>query len=128
VRGVQRPFKDCRATEEEDIIGLHVRAMAQAVSRLPLNAEARVRALSVHVGFVVGKEALGQVCLLVLRLCPVNNISPWLSVVMYHVGGRQWARLWPQFKDRPHRFNMNIICLHKKILVFFSCFSILRTV
>jgi hypothetical protein len=37
------------------------RAMAQAVSRRPPTAEARVRSRSVHVGFMVDKVALGQV-------------------------------------------------------------------
>jgi hypothetical protein len=38
------------------------RAMAQAVSRRPLTAQARVRSRgSVHVGFVVDKVTLGQV-------------------------------------------------------------------
>jgi hypothetical protein len=48
--------------------------MAQAVSRRPPTAEARVR--SVHVGFVVDKVALGQVFLRVLRFSPVNFIPP----------------------------------------------------
>jgi hypothetical protein len=43
------------------------RAMAQAVSRLSLNAEARVRSVSVRVGFVMEKVALGQVSLRGLR-------------------------------------------------------------
>jgi hypothetical protein len=37
--------------------------MAQVVSRRPLTAEARVRAESIHVGFVVDKLALGQIFL-----------------------------------------------------------------
>ena len=37
------------------------RAMAQAVSRRPLKAEARFDPGSIHVGFVVDKVALGQV-------------------------------------------------------------------
>jgi hypothetical protein len=45
--------------------------MAQAVSRRPLTAEARV-------GFVVDKVALGQVFPLVLRFSPVNFIPPVL--------------------------------------------------
>jgi hypothetical protein len=39
------------------------RAMVQVVSRRPLTAEARVRTGSIHVGSVVDKVALGQVCL-----------------------------------------------------------------
>jgi hypothetical protein len=54
--------------------------MAQVVSRRPLTAEARVRALgSIHVGFVVDKVALGQVFLRVLRFSPVDIIPPSLS-------------------------------------------------
>jgi hypothetical protein len=47
--------------------------MAQVVSRRPLTAEARVRAGSIHVGFVVDKVALGQVFLRFLRFSPVNT-------------------------------------------------------
>jgi hypothetical protein len=54
------------------------RAVAQAVSRRPLTAEARVRPESVHVGFVVDKVALGQVFPRVLRFSPVNLIPPML--------------------------------------------------
>jgi branched-subunit amino acid transport protein len=48
--------------------------MAQAVSRWPLTAEARV------VGFVVDKVALGQVFLRVLRFSPANIIPPLLHI------------------------------------------------
>jgi hypothetical protein len=43
------------------------RIMAQAVSRRPFTGEARVRAMLIHVGFVVDRVALGQVFLRVLR-------------------------------------------------------------
>jgi hypothetical protein len=52
------------------------RTMAQAVSRRPLTAAAWVRARVNTVGFVVGKVALGQVFLRVLRFSPVNIIPP----------------------------------------------------
>jgi hypothetical protein len=51
--------------------------MAQAVSRRPLTAEARVRSRA-NVGFVVDKVALGQVFPRVLRFSPVNLIPPVL--------------------------------------------------
>jgi hypothetical protein len=54
------------------------RAMALAVSRRPLTAEAGFDAGSVHVGFVVDKVALGQVSPRVLRFSPVNFIPPVL--------------------------------------------------
>jgi hypothetical protein len=53
------------------------RAMAEAVSRRPLTAAARVRARVYSVGFVVDKVTMGQVFLLVLRFSPVNIIPPW---------------------------------------------------
>jgi hypothetical protein len=53
--------------------------MAQVVSRQPLTAEARLRAWSNHVGFMVDKVALGQVSLRVLRVCPVSIIPPSLT-------------------------------------------------
>jgi hypothetical protein len=52
--------------------------MAQAVSRRPPIAEARVRSRVSPCGFVVDKEALGQVFLRVLRFSPVNFIPPVL--------------------------------------------------
>ena len=52
--------------------------MAQAVSRRPLTADARVSAGSVRVGFMVDKVALGQVSLRVLRFSPVDFIPPVL--------------------------------------------------
>jgi hypothetical protein len=55
------------------------RAMAQAVSRRPLTAAARVRAQVNPVGFVMDKVALGQVFLRVLRFSPANIIPPWAS-------------------------------------------------
>jgi hypothetical protein len=48
--------------------------MAQAVSRRPLTAAARVRAQVNPVGFVVDKVALAQVFLRVLRFSLVNII------------------------------------------------------
>jgi hypothetical protein len=48
--------------------------MAQAVSRRPLTAEARVRS-----GFVVDKVALGEDFPRVLRFSPVNFIPPVLN-------------------------------------------------
>jgi hypothetical protein len=56
--------------------------MTQAVSRRPLTAEARVRDRSPHVGFVMGKVALGRVCILVLRFYPVNIIPPTVSILI----------------------------------------------
>jgi hypothetical protein len=53
-------------------------AMAQAVSRLPLTEEARVRSRVGPCGICGGKVALGQVYLRVLRFSPVNFIPPML--------------------------------------------------
>jgi hypothetical protein len=50
--------------------------MAQVVSRRPVTAEARVRA---QMGFVVGKVALGQVFLRVLRFSCQYIIPPSLT-------------------------------------------------
>jgi len=56
--------------------------MAQAVSRRPLTAEAWFAPGSVHVGFVVGKVALGQVFSPSSSVFPVNIIPPWFSVLI----------------------------------------------
>jgi hypothetical protein len=60
--------------------------MAQVVSRRPLTAEARVRARSIHVGFVADKVALGQVFFRVLRFSPVNISFHSRSPNPYNLG------------------------------------------
>jgi hypothetical protein len=52
------------------------RAMAQAVGRWPPTARPGFAPGSIHVGFVVGKVALGQVFFRVLRFSPVSIIPP----------------------------------------------------
>jgi hypothetical protein len=74
------------------------RAMAQAVSRRPLAAEARFAPGSVHAEIVVGKIVLGQVLLRVVRYFPVNVIPLWHSTLTY-LGDEQQTRWWPQFRD-----------------------------
>jgi hypothetical protein len=54
--------------------------MAQAVSRRPLPATARVHARVSPVGFVVEKVALRQVFLRVLRFSPFNIIPPRVPI------------------------------------------------
>jgi hypothetical protein len=44
---------------------------------------------SIHVGFVVDKVALGQALFRFLRFSPVNVITPWLFVLIYHLGHEQ---------------------------------------
>jgi hypothetical protein len=62
--------------------------MSQAVSRRPLIAKARVRALVSPCGFVVDKVALGYVFLRVLRFSPVDIFPPW-PLLIYHLGDEQ---------------------------------------
>jgi hypothetical protein len=45
--------------------------------------------MKVHVGFVVGKVTLGQVFVQVIRFPPLNIISPWIFMLMYHLGGQE---------------------------------------
>jgi hypothetical protein len=72
-------MKEIRAIHTSDTVTpLTKRSlMAQAVSRRPVTAAARVRALVNPVGFVVDKVALGQVFLRVLQFSPANIIPPW---------------------------------------------------
>jgi hypothetical protein len=66
--------------------------------------------MSVLVGFMVDKLALGQVFVLVLRVLwffPVNIIPPWLHA-HYHLEDEEKARWLPQFRDMVSRR------LHKK--------------
>jgi hypothetical protein len=61
--------------------------MAQVVSRRPLTAEARVRALvSLH-GSCVGKIGLAQIFLRVLQFSPVSIIPPLLHGHTYIIWG-----------------------------------------
>jgi hypothetical protein len=46
------------------------------------------RPVSVHVGFVVDKVALGQVFLQLLWFSPVSIIPPWLSMLTYYLGDK----------------------------------------
>jgi hypothetical protein len=69
------------------------RAMAQAVSRWPLRAEARVRARVSPRGICGGQSVL------VLLFSPFNIIPPQLSIVIYHLGDEQKVRWWPEFRD-----------------------------
>jgi hypothetical protein len=63
--------------------------MAEAVSRQPLTAKARVRArVSLYV--ICGdKMALGQVFLRVFRFYPVDIITSWLSILTYYTRDEQ---------------------------------------
>jgi hypothetical protein len=63
--------------------------MAQPDSCQPLIAEARFKPGSVHVGFVVDQVMLGQVFLQVLQFSPVSILTPWLSILVYHLGDEQ---------------------------------------
>jgi hypothetical protein len=57
---------------------------------------------SVHVGFVVDKVALGQVCSKFFSFCPVNSIPLWLSMLIYHMQDEKWAIWCLQFRDISH--------------------------
>jgi hypothetical protein len=77
--------------------------MAQAVSRWHLIAEARIRARSVPVGFVLDKLAVGQVFHRLLRfLLSVLFHRGSLHLYHHHLGNARW---WLQFRDinSPHR-------------------------
>jgi hypothetical protein len=58
------------------------RAVSQAVSRLPLTAEARVRAHVNQCEICGGESGTGTGYLRVLQSSPVNFIRLWLSVLM----------------------------------------------
>jgi hypothetical protein len=54
--------------------------------------------VSIHVGFVVDKVAVGQIFLLVLGFSPFNIISSSLSN-SYGLRQELYVRQWQQFKD-----------------------------
>jgi hypothetical protein len=64
------------------------RAMAQAVSRRPLTAEARVRSRASPCGICGGQSGTGQVFPRVLRFSPVNFIPPVLNYTIFITGLR----------------------------------------
>jgi hypothetical protein len=80
------------------------RAMAQAVSRRPLTAEARVRERVSPWGTCGRQSGTVTFLLWVLQFSPVNIIPPWLSILTNHLEDEQWARWWLQFRDTvsPH--------------------------
>jgi len=61
------------------------RAMAQAISRRPLIAQALVCALVSLYGIFVGKSGTGQDFLRVPRFSLVSVIPPWNSILIYHL-------------------------------------------
>jgi hypothetical protein len=61
------------------------RAMVQVVSRQPLIAEVRIR-FQVIPCKICGGQSGTETVLRLLRLSPVNIISLWLSIIIYHWG------------------------------------------
>jgi hypothetical protein len=85
-------------------------AIAQAVSCRLLASETRVRARSVHVGFVVDKVSLGQVSVRVLRF-PLS-VALHRCSILTHVSSGRWTMgpLEAQFRRdvvSPHRNSRN---------------------
>jgi hypothetical protein len=83
------------------------RVMAQVVSRRPLIAP-----VSVHVEFVVDKVSLGQDFLRVRQLSPVYIISPWFSMLAYHLGINNRPVGGHSSETSSHPINMNKIFAH----------------
>jgi hypothetical protein len=45
------------------------------------------------------KVTLGQVYLRAMLFLSVDIIPPWPSILIYHLGDKQQARWWSQFRD-----------------------------
>jgi hypothetical protein len=81
------------------------RAMAQAVSRRSLIAEARVRARAIHSMWDLWwRECYWRVFSSSCSAFPSVSFH-WRSMPISHLGGEQQACWWPQFADvvSPHR-------------------------
>jgi hypothetical protein len=79
--------------------------MAQGVSRRPLNTEDRVRAWVSPCEICGGQSGTGIGFSPSSSGLPINIIPPLLSILVYHLGGEQYALWWSQFRDivSPHR-------------------------
>jgi hypothetical protein len=62
-------------------------AMAQVVIRRPLTAEAWVRARVCLCGICGGQSGTGTEFSQSSSISPVIIIPPWLSILIYHLGG-----------------------------------------
>jgi hypothetical protein len=93
--------------------------MAQAVSRRPPTAEARVHVRVIPCGILLNKVALGQGFLRVLRFSPVSIIPPGLHIDI-SFGGSSSETV------SPHKFNikrklhavhryMCVMCYHNQL-------------
>jgi hypothetical protein len=71
-------FAETNCVSSLKVCSLHGRAMAQAVSRRPLTAEARFRSRASSCGICGGQIGTGTVFPRVLRSSPVNFIPPVL--------------------------------------------------
>jgi hypothetical protein len=76
--------------KREYVVGLIAHAIAQVADLSPRRPG--FMPMSVHVRFVMDKVSLGQVFLLVLRCFPVTIIPPWLSMLVYNLGGDYYVR------------------------------------
>jgi hypothetical protein len=86
------------------------RAVAQAVSRWLPTVAARVRVRAEHIGFVVGKAALGGRFSPSTSVFPANHHSPNFSIIIitrgWHnrpIGGH--GAEWTQFDSTTHYTN-----------------------
>jgi hypothetical protein len=73
--------------------------MAQAVSHRPLTAEAGFHARVLACGICCSQYGTESCISSRLSVLPVNIITPWLSVFIYHLEDKEYACWWPQFRD-----------------------------
>jgi hypothetical protein len=64
-------------------------AMVQVVSCRPLTAEARVFARVSACGICSGKTGSLKGFIGLLQFSPVSIVSPWLSIIIYHMGNEE---------------------------------------
>jgi hypothetical protein len=88
--------------------------MAQAVSDQPVTTQVCVRAQFSPFEICGIQSGTETGFLLIHPVSSVSIIPPWLHTHVHHLGDKQYAHRWPQFrKSHPIKININKIGMIK---------------